>query len=190
MDFKFSTSAGIVCGFFSGKARADNTDKSARSRADAGFVGVAARRAIRIVRMFNHLIASPTPSGIAEIPAGGARRQEFLMRSFPARDAAKKFGELLDAADAGPVVVRRHGRPRAAVIGWPLFLCYQHAYEERMKDRTAEALDLALKAAIEGKLGTSARACALSRRLGALVDGARNDPPTDEKTSTDEKRGA
>lgn len=106
------------------------------------------------------------------------------MRSFPARDAAKKFGEMLDAADAGPVAIRRHGRPRAAVIGWALFLDYRNAYEERMKDRQVEALELALNSVINGKIGTGWRARALARRLGAIIDG------TPEHSSTDEKAGA
>lgn len=103
------------------------------------------------------------------------------MRSFPARVAAKKFGELLDAADAGPVAVRRHGRPRAAVIGWALFLDYKNAYEERMKDLQVEALERALNAVRDGKLGTSWRARALAERLGAIIDAASDNSSTDEK---------
>ncbi len=84
---------------------------------------------------------------------------------YSARDAAKNFGELLEAADAEPVIVRRHGRPRAAVIGWRLFEHYKKAYDDAFDERQLDLLELRLRAAAEGKLGRSYRARALGERL-------------------------
>lgn len=86
-------------------------------------------------------------------------------RYFSARDAAKNFGALLDAADVEPVLIRRYARPRAAVIGWRLFEQYKKAYDDAFEERQIELLELRLKAAMEGKLGSSYRARALGERL-------------------------
>lgn len=84
---------------------------------------------------------------------------------FSARDAARNFGALLEAADAGPVTIRRHGRPRAAVISWRLFEDYSKAYEDAIFNRRVQLLEAQLQAVIDGRLGTSDRIRALSRRL-------------------------
>lgn len=84
---------------------------------------------------------------------------------WSARDAAKNFGALMDAAEQEPVIVRRHSRPRAAVLGWRLFEEYKKAYDEAFDARQIRLLELRMQAAIEGKLGTSYRARALGERL-------------------------
>ncbi len=86
-------------------------------------------------------------------------------RIFSARNAARKFGELLDAAEADPVAVYRHGRPSAAVMSWNLFEQYRKAYEDALETKRVEHLELSLKALIAGKLGTGQRALALAKRL-------------------------
>ena len=86
-------------------------------------------------------------------------------KAFSARDAAKNFGALMDAADEEPVMIRRHSRPRAAVIGWRLFEQYKKAYDDAFDERQIRLLELRLQAAIDGKLGTSYRARALGERL-------------------------
>lgn len=88
-------------------------------------------------------------------------------RLFTARDAAKKFGALLDAADDNPVIIHRHGRPRAAVIGWRLFELYRKAYDDAFDARQVRLLELQLEAVVAGKLGTSGKITAFARRLAA-----------------------
>lgn len=84
---------------------------------------------------------------------------------YSARDAAKNFGALLDAADVEPVLIRRYARTRAAVIGWRLFEQYKKAYDDAFEERQIKLLELSLRAAMEGKLGGSYRARALGERL-------------------------
>lgn len=38
------------------------------------------------------------------------------MKTFSARDAKNRFGEVMDAAQAGPVMIEKHGRPSAVVL--------------------------------------------------------------------------
>jgi len=84
---------------------------------------------------------------------------------YSAREAAQHFGEVMEAADVAPVMIRRHGRPRAAVIGWRLFEEYKKAYDEAFDDRQVRLLELRLEAALAGKLGTCDRIRALAERL-------------------------
>ncbi|OFX05807.1 MAG: hypothetical protein A3E78_10140 [Alphaproteobacteria bacterium RIFCSPHIGHO2_12_FULL_63_12] len=84
---------------------------------------------------------------------------------YSARDAAKNFGALVEAADVEPVTVKRHGRPHAAVLSWRLFKDYKKAYDEAFEERQLRLLELRLEAAMEGKLGTSYRARTLAERL-------------------------
>lgn len=103
------------------------------------------------------------------------------LRIFSARDAAKNFGAVLEAADADPVTIHRHGRPRAAVIGWPLFEQYRKAYEDALEEKRIYFLEASIKALAEGKLGTGQRALALAKRLrdGEAILG--DAPPTEQK---------
>jgi len=92
---------------------------------------------------------------------------EYPMRKtfYSARDAAKNFGALVEAADAEPVIVHRHGRPHAVVLSARLFKDYKKAYDEAFEDRQIRLLELRLEAAMAGKLGTSYRARTLGERL-------------------------
>ena len=102
------------------------------------------------------------------------------LRIFSARDAAKNFGAVLEAADADPVAVHRHGRPRAAVIGWPLFEQYRTAYVAALDEKLVRSLEAGFKALAEGKLGSDQRVLALAKRLregGVLSEAG---PRTDE----------
>ncbi len=84
---------------------------------------------------------------------------------FTARDAAKKFGALLDAAERGPVSILKSGRPRAVMISARQFDEYEKdrkkAHEEKLVDLIHSSLDLLR----EGKLGQGQKALALVRRL-------------------------
>lgn len=102
------------------------------------------------------------------------------LRAFSARDAAKNFGALMDAADEGPVIIRRHTRPRAAIIGWRLFEQYKKAYDAAFEERQVRLLELRLQALTEGKLGTSYRARTLGERLKNGLATLDDVPPTDE----------
>ncbi len=102
------------------------------------------------------------------------------MRTFSARDAAKTFGAVLDAADDDPVVVHRHGRPRAVVMGWSLYQRYKKAYDDAFDARQIVYLEQSLKALVEGRLGRSNRALALAERLRAGDRGINIDPPAEK----------
>lgn len=84
---------------------------------------------------------------------------------YSARDAAKNFGALVEAADVEPVTVYRHGRPHAVVLSARLFKDYRKAYDEAFEERQIRLLELRLQALMEGKLGKSLRARTLGERL-------------------------
>ena len=90
------------------------------------------------------------------------------MRIFTARNAAKRFGEVLDAAATEPVVIRRNGRPCAVVIDDRLYKEYHAAYEAQTEERYLSLLERGVRRLTEGRLGRGERAVALSRRL--MVD--------------------
>jgi prevent-host-death family protein len=87
------------------------------------------------------------------------------MRTFTAREAYKKFGALLEAADAGPVAILKAGRPRAVVLSARRFEDYQKAYDKENEERFADLIQLSLDLLKEDKLGKGQRALALARRL-------------------------
>lgn len=87
------------------------------------------------------------------------------LRIFSARQAAKQFGALLDAAEQGPVTIHRNGKPRAVLVSARDFACYEKAYRKDEKERTASLILRGLDLLKEGKLGKGERALALARRL-------------------------
>jgi prevent-host-death family protein len=68
----------------------------------------------------------------------------MLMKRMSANDAKQRFGEVLDAAQRAPVIIERHGRPKAIVLSYDDF-----AESERQKlwtlrrelDRAQDQLD-------------------------------------------------
>ena len=87
------------------------------------------------------------------------------MKLMTASAASKKFGALLDAADAGPVTILKDGRPRAVVLSARQFEDYRRAYDKESEERFAEMVHLGLDLLREDKLGNGQRALALARRL-------------------------
>ncbi|MEZ5894638.1 MAG: type II toxin-antitoxin system prevent-host-death family antitoxin [Parvularculaceae bacterium] len=84
---------------------------------------------------------------------------------YTARDAAKHFGAVVEEAEYDPVVVHRHGRPHAVIIGWRRFQDYRKAYDDAFEARQVRLLELRLQAIIAGKLGVNDRLHALLERL-------------------------
>lgn len=87
------------------------------------------------------------------------------MRIFTARDAAKKFGALLEAAESGPVTILRAGRPRAVMISARLFQQYEKDHAKANDEKFIDMIHLSLDLLKEGKLGQGQKTLALIRRL-------------------------
>lgn len=87
------------------------------------------------------------------------------MRLMTATAASKKFGALLEEADAGPVAIMKDGRRRAVVLNARLFDEYKRAYDKESGERFIDMIHLSLDLLNEGKLGRGERALALARRL-------------------------
>lgn len=100
------------------------------------------------------------------------------MKTYSARDAAKKFGALLEDADAGPVAILKSGRPRAVLVSARHWAEYEAAYAKMRDERMIELLAKSVDLLADGKLGQGERAFALVRRLRL------NEPrPGDAKTA-------
>ncbi len=180
MGQNLSTSASRTLARFSGLASAENTEETATTRMDAGRVAPPSAGIIRNCRNLNRNNARPAPLWLQR------RRVQWSsnMRTYTASDAAKSFGEVLEAADLDPVIIRRHGRPRAAIIGWRLYERYRQAYDAAFEQRQLALLETSLNALVDGKLGRGQRALALVQRLRP------NDPPTKYDPPADETAGA
>lgn len=63
-----TTSAGLAAARFASLANAEDTDKTAAARMDAGFVGGARRRAVRKVRTINPQDRRRRPLPVASAP--------------------------------------------------------------------------------------------------------------------------
>lgn len=87
------------------------------------------------------------------------------MKMMTATDASKKFGALLEAADAGPVAILKDGRRRAVVLSARDFEAYEAAYRKESDERFVDLIHVTLDLLKEGKLGKGQRALALARRL-------------------------
>ncbi len=153
-------------------ADADNPDKNPRARMDGGIVSPGPRRMFRNIRNFNH-------GALRSEPTRPLRRLT-MPRIFSARLAAKRFGEVLEASDADPVVIQRHGRPRAAVIGWRLFKAYEKAYEADFEERRVRLVENAIELIAAGEFGTGQRVIALAARLGLDGDRAKDERRADK----------
>lgn len=61
-------------------------------------------------------------------------RLEIAMKTMSARDAKNSFGLLLDSAQAGPVIVEKHGRPVVAVMAIEKYEALTRAVSKRKQD--------------------------------------------------------
>jgi len=85
------------------------------------------------------------------------------MRSVTATELKNRLGQYLDAAESGPVVVNKNGRPAAAILSWA-----EYERLEALEDRYwGEA---ALAAEREGYAGYEETMRFLKTRLAAHPD--------------------
>ncbi len=87
------------------------------------------------------------------------------MKSYSAREAAKKFGVVLDDIEKGPVTIMKHGRPRAVILTAWLFEKYRKDHDKASEEHLVDLLHTSLDLLKEGKLGKGQKALALARRL-------------------------
>lgn len=86
----------------------------------------------------------------------------------PTKTAARCFYRLLEDADEAPVVISRHGRPRAVVVSIRRFRLYEKVLAHVSEDAAAASLRAALENAREGRLGLASRALKRAAELGAV----------------------
>lgn len=141
-------------------ASAESAEKIAGGRANGGPSLGALRRKVRRFRTIRTLAGADLTPGCSAPTA-----KEDLMRIYTARDAAKKFGALLEDADAGPVTILKSGRPRAVLISKRTFEQYQRAYEKEQEEQFADLVFKGIDLIRDGKLCEGERALALTRRL-------------------------
>lgn len=87
------------------------------------------------------------------------------MKTIKSRDAAKKFGALMDASREGPVTITRSGRPCAVILSASLFARYEKDHEKANEEHIVDLLHTSLDLLKEGKLGKGQKALALAKRL-------------------------
>ncbi|MFN3959022.1 MAG: type II toxin-antitoxin system Phd/YefM family antitoxin [Parvularculaceae bacterium] len=79
------------------------------------------------------------------------------MKSYSTAETARRLSAILKEADGRPVIIKRHRRPRAALVSMRRFEIYEALFKKELDEMAAESLQGALTAACEGKLGTAAR---------------------------------
>ncbi len=92
------------------------------------------------------------------------------MRRFSARMAARRFGEMLDAARIEPVIIDRRGRPCAVIMSIDRFDLYQRLLRERSYSLAAESLFGSIKATREGRFQTAGKLRLEAARIGFFAD--------------------
>lgn len=63
------------------------------------------------------------------------------MKRMSANDAKQRFGEVLDAAQRAPVIIERHGRPKAIVLSYDEYQERQQLKLEALKQDLKQGLD-------------------------------------------------
>lgn len=78
------------------------------------------------------------------------------MARYSTTDAARRFSAMLDLSEREPVLIERHGRPRAALVSMRRFELYEALLRREMEAMAAAAADSGGKP-VEGA-GQGARA--------------------------------
>ena len=65
------------------------------------------------------------------------------MKSFAATEAKTNFGALLDAAQRGPVAIKKNGRRVAFVVSEEVFADYEHLKIDNLHRKLQEGIDQA-----------------------------------------------
>ncbi|MFZ5617202.1 MAG: type II toxin-antitoxin system Phd/YefM family antitoxin [Pseudomonadota bacterium] len=72
------------------------------------------------------------------------------MRRVSTKEAARRFYQLLDAAEEAPVMIERHGRPRAAIVSARDFEIVARILAREKDWLAAEFLGAAIKRVEDG----------------------------------------
>ncbi len=91
------------------------------------------------------------------------------MGAYSTSEAARRLSALLEEADHRPVIIKRHGRARAALVSMRRYEIYEALFAKELGDMATENLQGAMTAACEGKLGTAAR---LRLRARSFIKGS------------------
>ena len=91
------------------------------------------------------------------------------MTAISSKAASRRFFSVLKDADKAPVVIERHGRPRAAVVSIRRFRLYEKLLAHLAEEAAIASLEEAIEKAREGRLGLANRARKNAAILGGLV---------------------
>lgn len=115
------------------------------------------------------------------------RGQGRGMTAYSIGDVKRRLATALDEAQRRPVIIKRHGRARAAIISMRCFDIYETLIRKEFEQMAAKTLHDSIKATREGRLTTAAQlrikardmaqrgecaAQARHRRRGGLTPGA------------------
>lgn len=90
------------------------------------------------------------------------------MRNYTTKEASRRLAAVLKDAQLSPVVIERHGRPRAAVMSIRRFELCEMLLRNALDEMAVDALHGSLEAAKDGKLKTSARLRLMARSAAGL----------------------
>ncbi len=80
------------------------------------------------------------------------------MKRVSSKAAARRFHAVLKDADAMPVMIERHGRPRAVVVSARRFQVYEKLLANYIEETAVATLEDGLDHAANGNLGRAATA--------------------------------
>ena len=80
------------------------------------------------------------------------------MRKTSTKEAARRFFSVLKDADDAPVVIERHGRPRAAVVSYRRFQLYEKLIKRFSEEVALDLYNEAIEKTGAGRLGLGAKA--------------------------------
>lgn len=90
------------------------------------------------------------------------------MKTYTTKEASRRLAAVLKDAQLSPVVIERHGRPRAAVISMRRHELCEKLLRQAMDDMAVEALNESIDATRGGSFKTAARLRLLARSMARM----------------------
>lgn len=91
------------------------------------------------------------------------------MRKVSTKEAARRFYQLLNAAEKGPVMIERHGRPRAAIMSARDFEIVQRILAREKTRLAAGLLQGAIEKTASGHFNKAVKLKNAALLLGGIV---------------------
>lgn len=90
------------------------------------------------------------------------------MKTYTTKEASRRLAAVLKDAQLSPVLIERHGRPRAAIMSMRRFDLCEKLLRQAMDEMAVDALHDSIDSTRDGKLRTARQLRLMARSMAGI----------------------